>query len=105
MLQFLAGRIEQQNTKHLVVDEAAQQLRDSLQQFVDIQNRGKLSRNFVQQNQSTGLACGARVKTGILNSHRHARSDQREQAFVLFGEVIRLGRLQIDDPDEAVLDD
>ena len=41
----------------------------------------------------------------ILDAHRHARSDQRQQSLVFFGEVALLARLEVDHADHPVLHD
>ena len=105
MLQFLSSCVEQQNAEHLIIDQPAEQLRNALQQLVDVKNGRQLARDFIQQNQGARLARGARVQTRILDSDRHARSNQREQPLVLFGEVVGLWRLDINNADEPILDD
>ena len=105
VLQFLSRRIQQQDAEHLVVDQAAEQFGNALEQFIHVQNGGELARDLVQQNQRPRLACGAGVQAGILDSHRHARADQRQQPLVFFGEAAGFVRLQIQHADDPILDD
>ena len=102
MLQLLTGRIDQQNAEHLVIDEPPHQFGNPAEQFIQIQNRGQLTRDFVQQQQNARLLGGTGIKLRIFDARRHARSHQREQALMLFGEVARLASLDINYADDAV---
>src|SRR5208283_3222813 len=105
VLQFFTLLIEEKNAEHLVVDEAFEQFGDALEQFVQIENRRKFARDLVQQKQGTSLASDAGVQSRILDAHRHARSDQRQQAFVLFGEVTLFAGLEVNHADDTVFHD
>ncbi len=105
MLQLLSRRIHQQNAEHLVIDQAAKQFSDALEQLVHVQNGSQLTCDLVQQNQSPGLASGARMQAGILDSHRHARPNEREQPLVLLIEAAGFMRLQVQYANHLILDD
>src|SRR5208282_4019700 len=87
VLQFFSSRVDQKNAEHLVVDQAVEQFGDAFEQLVQVENRREFARNLVQQEQCARLTRYTRVQPRILDAHRHARCDQRQQAFVLFREV------------------
>ncbi len=105
VLQFFSLGIEQQDAEHLVIDQPGQQFGNAFQQFIQIQNRGQLTRNFIQQHQGARLPGGARVQPGIFNAHRHARRDQGQHPFVLFIEVVGFERFEIQHPNQLVFHD
>ncbi len=105
MLQHAAGRIEQQDGEHLVVDDASQQIGNPLQQLVDIQDRGQLAADLGQQGQLPRLPRHARVQARVLDADGDARREQRQQPLVLFGERARLVGFHIDHADDFVLGD
>src|SRR6516164_7127652 len=100
VLQLFSRRIEQQNTEHLIVDQSVQQFGDAFQELIEIENRGQLAGNLIQQYQGAGLAAGAGVETGVFDPHGHAGSDQRQQPFMFLGEVVWLSRLEVHHSDE-----
>ncbi len=52
----LAFLVEQHDREHLVVDEAAQELADALEQRIEIENRCQLDGNFIEHFQGLRLA-------------------------------------------------
>ena len=80
MLQDAPAGIEQQNGKHLVVDDAGQQIGNALQQLIDVQDRGEFAADFGEQGQLPRLAGYARVEASVLDADRDAGGEQGEQA-------------------------
>ena len=103
MLQLLAGGIQQQDAEHLKIDQAPQKFRDPSQQFVQVQDRGQLARDLIEQQQNSRLLRGARIELGIFNACRHARGNQGQQPLVLFGEIVFMPCLQVDHANHPVL--
>ena len=89
----------------MVVDEPRKQLANALEELVEIENGGKLAADVVEQSEGLRLAREAGVKTRIFYAGSDARSHQGEQVLVLFGEVVRLPRFNIDHTDHAVFRD
>ena len=77
VLEFLPGGVQKQDAEHLEIDEPAQQLADAFQQLIEVQNRGQLARDFVQQKQGSRLPRGPRIELRVLDAHRHAGSNER----------------------------
>src|SRR5581483_4150800 len=105
VLQFFACRIDKQDREHLVIDNAGEQVPDALKQLVEVEDGGELAADLVEQQQRFRLVGDASVKPGVLDADGDARCDDREQATMFFGEVVRLRRLNIDDPDDLVFRD
>src|ERR1700756_2415951 len=105
MREFLPAFVEQQDAEHLVIDDPVQQFRDPLQKLIKIQNRRQLARDLIQQQERASLPRGARIELRILDPDGHARADQRQQPPMLIREVARLPCLDINHPDQPVLDD
>ena len=101
----LAFVIEQHDGEHLVVDEAAQQLADALEQRIEIEDRSQLGGDFVQHCERLRLARDARVEARVLDSLGDARGGQREQVQVLGAKVVGLLAFDVHHADEAVLGD
>src|SRR5215831_3664520 len=95
MLQFLARRIEQQDAEHLVVDQSAYQFGDTAEQLIEVQDRRKFARDFIQQQKNPSLLCRSRVELRVFDAGRHARGNQRQYAQMLFGESARLARFDV----------
>ena len=105
MLQHGARGIEQQDGKHLVVDDAGEQIGNPLQQLIDIQNRGELAADLGQQSQLPRLPRYPRVQARVFDADRDAGGEQRQQAFVLFVERTGLVGFHVDHADHFVLGD
>ena len=97
--------VPQQDGEHLEVDDALQQLADALQQVVEVEDAGDLARDLVEHSQRLRLARDAGVEARVLDRDGHARGGEFQQALVFLGEVAALLGLEIDDADDAVLDD
>src|SRR5215469_16460687 len=103
MLQYAAGRVEQQNRKHLVIDYACHQIGYALQQLVDIEDGRELAADLRKQRELTRLPRYSRVEASILDASSDARGEQREQTLVLFGERARLRGFDVEYADDFVL--
>src|SRR5580658_6545213 len=101
----LALVVEQHDGEHLVVDQAAQQLPNALEQRAKIENRRQLNGNLVQNLKRARLARYARVEPRVLNGLRYARRRKREQVQMLGLEVAGLLALNVHHADEPVLGD
>ena len=89
----------------MVVDQAPHELPNALEQSVEIEDRGQLAADLVHHRQRLRLPGHAGVEPRILDRLRDARGGHGEQLQVLGLEVVGLLRLDVDDPDEPVLDD
>ena len=105
VLQFFSGRIQQQNTEHLVIDEPPQKFCNPVQQFIQIQNGRQFAGDFIEQEQNARLARGARVKLCVFNSTCDSGSYQSQQTAVFLSEVARVPCFQIDHANHTVLGD
>src|SRR5205823_4175558 len=65
VLQFLSRSIQQQDAEHLVVDQPAEQFGNALKELIQIENRGQLAGNFVEQQQGACLARSARMQARV----------------------------------------
>ena len=90
--QRFAFLVQQHDGEHLVVDQPPQQLPDSFQQRIQIQNRSQLHGNLVQHFQRLRLAGDARIEAGVLNRLRNARGGQGKHAQVFGAEDSRPAR-------------
>ena len=97
--------VEQHDTEHLVIDEAAQQVADLGQQRIEIEDRGEFGGDFVEHGQRLRLAGDARIKPRIFDGLRDARCGEGEQVQVLGTEIAGLLALEVHHADEAVLGD
>ena len=97
--------VEQHDGEHLVVDEAAQELADALQQGVEVEDGGQLDGDLVEHFEGLRLARDAGVEAGVLNGLGDARGGEGEHVQVLGAEVVGLLALQVHDADEAVFGD
>ena len=69
-LQHLVFFVQQPDGEHVVVDQAAQQLPDPLEQRVEIENRGELAADLVHHRERLRLARDARIQARILDGLR-----------------------------------
>src|SRR6185312_12949363 len=67
--QLLLGGIQQQDGKHVVINDLQQKITDALKQLVNVQDRRKISADLVQQCQRARLPDDARVQSRIFNAH------------------------------------
>ncbi len=70
-----------------------------------IEDAGDLAGDLVEHGEGLGLAGDAGVEARVLDRDGHARGGEFEQALVLFGEEGGELGLEVDDADDAVLDD
>ena len=105
VLQLLAGRVQQQNAEHLVINQTADKFSNASEEFIEVQNGRQFTGDFVEQQQNARLLGCAGVQLRVLDAGGHARSHQREQALMLRGERARLTGFDIDDTDHPVFRD
>ena len=101
----LAFLIEQHDGEHLVVDEAAEELADALEERIEIEDGGELDGDLVEDLEGLRLAGDASVEAGILNGLRDARGGHGEHVEMLGTEEIELLAFEIHDADEAIFGD
>ena len=91
--ELLLGIIDQENRKHLVIDDLEQKIGHPLEKLVKIQDRSQLAADLVQQQQRVGLLHHPRIEPCIIDAYGNARRDQGKQAgmfvFELQGRVRR----------------
>ena len=97
--------IEQHDGEHLIVDEAAQELADALEQGIEIEDGGEFDGDLVEDFEGLRLAGDAGVEAGVLNGLRDARRGHGEHVKMLGAEEIELLAFEIHDADEAVFGD
>ena len=67
MLQASAGRVQQQDAEHVVINQPVEQLADALEQSVQVEDGRELTADLVEHGQNPGLARSASVEPRILN--------------------------------------
>src|ERR1019366_958405 len=105
MLQEGIARVEQQDGKHLVVDDAGHQFGNSFQQLVNVENGGQFAADLGQQGQLPRLSRDPGIQPRVLDATGDTRREQRQQALVFLGERARLGGFHVNDADYLVLGD
>ncbi len=103
--QGFALVIEKHDAEHLVIDEAAEKLADAGEERIEVEDRGELGRDFIQDGERLRLAGDAGVEAGVLNGLRNARGGEGEQMQVLGAEVVGLLAFDVHDADEAIFCD
>src|SRR5258708_4457997 len=103
--QLCPGLVEQKNGEPLLVDDLEQQVANTLQQLVNIQNRGKLAADLVEQRERVCLTDNPRLEARLFHAHGNARGHQRKHARVFILEVVAHRGLNVDHANDAVLVD
>ncbi len=70
--QHVAFFIEQHDGEHLVIDEAAEELADALEERIELEDGGELDGDFIEDFESLRLAGDAGVEAGVFNGLRDA---------------------------------
>ena len=78
---------------------------DAFQQLVQIEYRAEFARDLGEHRKCLRLPRDTRVQPGILDGHGNSRRRQFEQAKLLLLEVADLLAFDVDDADDAALDD
>jgi hypothetical protein len=105
VLEVLGSLIPEEDAEHLEVDDTLEEVGDTLEEIVGIEDAGDLARDVIEDAEGLGLAGDAGVEAGVLDGDGHAGGDELEEALVLVGEVGGRFGLEIDDADDLVLDD
>ncbi len=105
VFEALGAVAPEQDGEHLEVDDALEEMADALEQVVEVEDAGELAGDFVEDGEGLRLAGDAGVEAGVFDGDGHARGGEFEQALVLVGEVGGVLGLEVDDADDAVLDD
>jgi len=105
VLEALGAVAPQEDGEHLEVDDALQQLADALEQVVEVEDAGDLARDFVEDSEGLRLAGDTGVEASVLHRDCHARGGQFQQSLMLGGEESGMFGLEVDDADDAILDD
>ncbi len=98
----LAFLVEKHDGEHLVVDEAAEELTDLGEKRIEIEDRGELGGDFVENGEGLRLARDAGVEARVFDGLRDARAGKGEQMKMFRLEEVGLLALQIEHADEAV---
>jgi len=88
--------------RHLVVDDAGQQVGNPLQQLIDIQNRGQLAADLGQQRQLPRLTRDARVQACVFDTDCDADANNVSRRLCSSLNA-QADRLHIDDADNLFL--
>jgi hypothetical protein len=104
VLEHLIALVHQPHGEHLEIDDAAHQLAYALEQGIDVEDGGKLAADFVEHFECLRLARDAGVQAGVFDGLSDAGGGELQQPEVLGREVIRLFGLDVDDADDAILD-
>ena len=86
--------VEEHDGEHLIVDEAAEELADALEEWIELEDGGELDGDFVEDFEGLRLAGDARVEAGVLNGLGDARGGQGEQVEMLGAEEVRPARFR-----------
>jgi len=70
--------VEEHDGEHLVVDEAAEELTDALEERAEIEDGGELDSDFVEDFEGLGLTGDAGVEAGVFDGLGDARSSEGE---------------------------
>ena len=89
-MRCLAFFVEQHDGEHLVVDEAAEELADALEERIEVEDGGEFDGDFVEHFEGLRLAGDAGVEAGVLNGLGDARGGEGEHVQVLGMEVAGL---------------
>jgi len=101
----LTAVVEEHDGEHLVIDEAAEELTDTDEEGVEIEDGGELDGDFVQDLKGLRLAGDTGVEAGILNGLRDSGGGEGEDVEVLGAEVVGELALEVHDADEAIFGD
>ncbi len=84
-LEHLAFLVHQENAEGVEVDQGANRHRHLRQQLINVKNRTELLRKMRQNSQRPVLPLHPPVEPRVIDRHRHAAGNQRQQRPVLFG--------------------
>jgi len=97
--------VEEHDGEHLVIDEAAEELTDTDEEGVEIEDGGELDGDFVQDLKGLRLAGDACVEAGVLDGLCDSGGGKGEDVEVLGAEVVGEFALEVHDADEAIFCD
>ena len=103
--EHLLPLVHEQNAEHLVVDDPPQQFPNSLQQGIEIENRGDLAGNFIEHGKRLRLPGHPGVEACIFNCLGHAGGGQLQQSAVFRLKIADLLGLEVDHANDAVFGD
>jgi hypothetical protein len=83
----------------LVVDDALDEFGGAAQKFLNIEDGADFPANFIENQERLRLGSDLLKKARIFNCHDKAASEQSDDSLLVFGEVIRVAALDVQDAD------
>src|SRR5262245_35258244 len=88
--------VVQHDAQNVIVDHALDLLGGAAKELLDIEDRTHFTADFIKKKQRVGLSVRAFVKPGIFDRDGQAAAEQRQNALLLWREVIEVIALNIE---------